>query len=462
MATESQGVFGYKDPVTLKNQVKKCLEKKQPYSVFEYYKTEEESVFPKIAKHQIFEQTTLGVIVLNAVYISVDTDWNKPNPLECSDTYSLTESGAFFQFMEHAFCCYFTGEWVIRFLSFKVKKNGLKDGWFVFDSLLVFMMVMETWVMTIILSMIGGESPIGGTSILRLFRLLRLSRLMRMLRSFPELLILIKGMATAMKSVAYVMCLLVLITYVFAIAFTQSTVGTELGDMCCANVAHSMYSLLIFAVFMDDLSAFTDAIREEVPALLPLTFLFVGLAALTVMNMLIGVLCDVVSAVAERERDEIRMENLSEQMLMIVQTLDEDANDKISYKEFIEIMGKPDALAALDDVGVSPTGIVDFAELFFFEDGKPLELTFEDFMEVILDLRESNTATVKDMLNLWMKIKMNTNKDIADVKSKAIALNTKVDDQTKKFNAQCSQTEKTVAAMLTQLKKVSGKIPDTV
>merc|ERR1711904_357803 len=117
----------------------------------------------------------------------------------------------------------------------------------------------------------------------------------------------------------------------------------------------------IFAVFMDDLSAFTDAIREEMPALLPLALLFVALAALTVMNMLIGVLCDVVSAVAERERDEIRMENLPEKMLMIVQTLDEDANDKISYKEFIEIMGKPDALAALDDVGVSPTGIVDFA-----------------------------------------------------------------------------------------------------
>merc|ERR1719174_2519820 len=108
--------------------------------------------------------------------------------------------------------------------------------------------------MTIILSMIGGESPIGGTSILRLFRLLRLSRLMRMLRSFPELLILIKGMATAMKSVAYVMCLLVLITYVFAIAFTQLSVGTEsIGDVFFANIALSMYSLLVYATLLDNL-----------------------------------------------------------------------------------------------------------------------------------------------------------------------------------------------------------------
>merc|ERR1711977_674665 len=102
----------------------------------------------------------------------------------------------------------------------------------------------------------GGDSPMGGTSILRLFRLLRLSRLTRMLRSLPELMILIKGMVTAMKSVSYVMALLVLITYVFAIAFTQLSVGTEtIGDSYFANIAHSMYSLLIFATFMDDISA---------------------------------------------------------------------------------------------------------------------------------------------------------------------------------------------------------------
>merc|ERR1719236_424897 len=125
------------------------------------------------------------------------------------------------------------------------------------------MMVMETWVLLIVMSASGssGGSPLGGnTSILRLFRLLRLSRLMRMLRSLPELMILIKGMVTAMKSVVYVMCLLVIITYVFAIAFTQLAVGTPtIGEDYFANVAHSMYSLLIYATLLDNLSAFMDA-----------------------------------------------------------------------------------------------------------------------------------------------------------------------------------------------------------
>merc|ERR1712167_342754 len=97
------------------------------------------------------------------------------------------------------------------------------------------------------------------------------SRLSRMLRSLPELMILIKGMVTAMKSVSYVMGLLILITYVFAIAFTQLAVGTEtLGDDFFANIAHSMYSLLIYATLLDDLSYFTDALRFEMWPLLVL------------------------------------------------------------------------------------------------------------------------------------------------------------------------------------------------
>jgi len=208
-----KGMFGFIDPQDIKEGVKKCLEKQEPYSVFQFYKSEEESVWPKIAKAGWFENTTLAVIAINAAYIAIDTDWNKEEPLTPTETFSLEESGPFFQFMEHLFCVYFTFEWICRFLSFKKKSNGLKDGWFCFDSILVFMMVMETWVLMIIMAIAGGgESPIGGTSILRLFRLLRLSRLSRMLRSLPELMILIKGMVSAMKSVSYVMALLVLIT----------------------------------------------------------------------------------------------------------------------------------------------------------------------------------------------------------------------------------------------------------
>jgi len=460
-ARRQAALFGFTDPEVIKQKVKDSILKKEPYNVFDFYKTE--GIWQWIAKHPVFENATLGVIAGNAVYIAIDTDWNKPRPMTHTGTNSLQDADTFFAFMEHAFCVYFTGEWIVRFMAFKKKRNGLKDGWFVFDSLLVFMMVMETWVMLIIIAaMGGGESPMGGVGILRLFRLLRLSRLLRMLRSLPELMILIKGMVTAMTSVFYVMCLLVIITYVFAIAFTQLAVGTEeIGDKYFANVGLSMYSLLIHATFLDDLAGFMNDIRGDMWYLIPLALIFICLAALTVMNMLIGVLCEVVSAVAATEKEEIMMNSVSEKLSGIAQSLDQNFDGMISYEEFTMIIEKPEALRALQDVGVSPLGLVDFAELFFFEDNQRVELSFEKFMEMVLDLRDSNKATVKDVLNLWMNIKTSANADISELKTILSELNSEVDQKTTAINdridAKTQNLQYQVGLILGEVRKITNQ-----
>jgi hypothetical protein len=265
-------------------------------------------------------------------------------------------------------------------------------------------MVLETWVFTALALASGGTggSPLGGQAgLLRLFRLLRLSRLLRMLRSLPELMILIKGMVTAMRSVMYVLCLLLILIYVFAIAFTQLSVDTEVGRQYFDNVALSMYSLLIYATFMDELSSLCDDIRHsDKPEMLAIVFVFVGLAALTVMNMLIGVLCEVVSAVAATEKEEIRTTTVVEKFRHILDSIDEDSNGLISYKEFKCIMQHPEALQALEEVGVDPVGLLDFADMFFLKEDQPQGLSFEKFMSMLLDLRGSNIATVSDVMHL--------------------------------------------------------------
>ena len=61
-----------------------------------------------------------------AARISIDTDNN----------HAVTLLGAWpvFQIAEHFFCFYFSFEWFCRFMSFRKKRDGCKDGWFVFDS----------------------------------------------------------------------------------------------------------------------------------------------------------------------------------------------------------------------------------------------------------------------------------------------------------------------------------------
>merc|ERR1711959_333929 len=112
-----------------------------------------------------------------------------------------------------------------------------------------------------------------------------------MLRSLPELMILVKGMVSAMTSVLYVMAMLVITTYIFAIACTQLSSGTtELNELYFRNVALSMYSLLVYATFLDNLSNLVDAARAESLPCLAVILLFIVLACLTLMNMLLGVL----------------------------------------------------------------------------------------------------------------------------------------------------------------------------
>merc|ERR1712232_275587 len=335
--------------------------------------------------------------------------------------------GWYFHIMEQIFCVYFTGEWVIRFLAFKHKFNGLKDAWFVFDSCLVFLMVMETWVLVIVQSQTGGKSPLGNTAMLRLLRLLRLSRLMRMLRSLPELMILIKGMMSAMRSVFYVACIIILL-YVFSIAFCQMSVNTPtIGETYFRNVAFGMYSLFIYATFLDDLSNLMDDLRADKWPLVFLALVFICLASMTVMNMLVGVLCEVVASVAETEKQDMLQEVACDKMFEIAKKLDTDFNNKISYREFQKIVENKDALTALSDVGVNPLGIVEFAELFFFEDDRPVELPFDSFMEMVLDLREENKATVKDVLDLWRRIKDSTSQDVMGMQKQINTIQNKME-----------------------------------
>jgi voltage-gated sodium channel len=424
---------GFTDPDVIKEQVREVLADNTPaesYSVFNFYW--ETGYFQHIAKHPVFENATLAVISLNAIYIAIDTDWNKAG--------SLTEADWYFQIMEHLFCVYFTLEWFVRFCAFRNKCDCRKDAWFVFDSALVFMMVMETWVVTAFMAISGqsGGSPLGGnTAILRLFRLLRLSRLMRMMRSFPELLILVKGMMQAMTSVAYVMGLLVIITYVFAIAFTQLSVGKEIiSERYFPNVAIAMYSLFIYATFLDDLSVYMDDLRHDMWPLVFLSLLFICLAALTVMNMLVGVLCEVVSETANREKQELVTAKVYEEMREIAQDLDQNMDAKISYKEFSNIVENKKALKALEEVGVNPVGIIDLAELFFFDEGEQIELEFDGFMEMILDLRSSNSCKVKDVLNIWRRIKFTTNSELDNLNGKIDRVKKKVEEGTDRINDQ--------------------------
>merc|ERR1712176_1101129 len=145
-------------------------------------------------------------------------------------------------------------------------------------------------------------------------------------------------------------------------------------------------------------------------------FLFIGVANLTILNMLIGVLCDVVSAVADVEREEITFLNTRDKIQAVMKDLDTNNDNVISAAEFKMLAEKKTVWHLLKEINVDPDAFVDFGKQFF-EDDREAILQFDDFMQMIMDMREDNQATVKSLHHIWMQVKSRLLKNYEEIQS---------------------------------------------
>lgn len=405
------------DPEEMKEEVRKYLVKQQ-YDVRDFYK--ETGICQMLATNYLFENLTLLVITFNALWMAFDTNNNLSNydPNLPTDTV--------FQAMDNFFCSYFVFELLIRFGAFKRKRNCVRDYWFIFDSVLVVHMVWDVWVYNILQVLVGNFSSVGSwASIARLLRLLRLMRLARMLRAFPELMILIKGMIAASYTTTFCIALLVLIMYVFAIVLksvANDYLNTVSGNYYFPDVGTAMVYITVTGLFFDSLTQTLNTISEPGVTVNPdgstqangtpfagfVMMLFMLIGAYTMLNLLLGVLFEVANGVAEMEKEEMTVSFVMSKMGKLVEQIDINNDGLISQSEFMQIMIKPEACRLLQEVGVDPVGLLDFAD-FIFDEGDSREhdpedegkrLSLEEFTEVLLQFRGSNMATIKDMVDL--------------------------------------------------------------
>lgn len=401
----------FADAVAMKEKVRQNL-MKPVFKVSDYYWTTGYAQW--IARHTLFDQITLMVIAANAVWIAIDTDYNKAS--------TIAEADLVFQVAENVFCTYFTWEWVVRVAAFRRKRDCLNDAWLIFDTILLIVMVLETWVMTAF-NLLSGPSPHatagggegdrqGGDSgsislntlkMVRLVRLTRMARVAKLLKAVPELVVLLKGIAVAARSVFFTLCLLFLFIYVFAVGLTQLTAETEVAERYFKTVPDAMTALLLYGT-LPDLAEMVFFVGREKFYFAIVLCAFILLATLTVMNMLVGVLVEVVGVVSAVEKEALVLTHVKCKMISLMKAsglIKEDdprpETSVVSKEDFMILMGKPEAARILQCVGVDAVSLVDFAD-FIFKD--TTEVTFVHFMEFVLQLRGSNTATVKDIVDM--------------------------------------------------------------
>lgn len=402
------------DPERVKQEMLERMNHKH-YDPETYYHTE--GIAQKIAKSHAFDYITMLMIFLNTFYIGYDTQ-NNPE-------MNLVMAEWRFQVLANIFCSYFLFEITVRLFAFQEKANAFKDPWFVFDSSLVLMMIFETWLMPLLVLLFGDDMNLArrqsALSALRLVKFVRVARFTRLARIFPELMVLLKGMGHALGSVFFTLVLLFMLAYVFAIAFTLFVHDDYASFDPFKSVSQSMLTLIVRGTLLDEVSDLVQALTDDGLAynawyLVAMFLVYVLLSALTVLNLLIGVMCEAVSSVANVNREENKLMAVKAMVEKSVKPRLPADSDRLSREIFKQVLAEDDtASETFQELGVDMFALVDIADFLFQQDpaaglasvtnengatftAVEREMELNEFVGLIMRLRSSNTATVKDLV----------------------------------------------------------------
>ena len=237
------------------------------------------STCKRIADSGLFQNFILGVIVLNAVTLGLQT-------------YDLSESLAkLLTTLDEVFLGIFVVELIIRIAAFGSRpQDFFQDGWNVFDF--------------VVISLAFVPGIRGNATLLRIVRLLRVVRVVTVL---PDLRVLIRALVRSIPPILSLAVLTLMLMYVYGmvgwILFHEQD-PENWGDIGQAL-----------------LSTFTMLTLENWPKLLdagvaihPQSWIFfvsyVLLASFLVINILIAIIINSVEQVHQVEREEERAERL--------------------------------------------------------------------------------------------------------------------------------------------------------
>eukprot|EP00746_Dinoflagellata_sp_MGD_P067751 gnl/MRDRNA2_/MRDRNA2_27972_c0_seq1.p1 gnl/MRDRNA2_/MRDRNA2_27972_c0~~gnl/MRDRNA2_/MRDRNA2_27972_c0_seq1.p1 ORF type:complete len:777 (-),score=98.44 gnl/MRDRNA2_/MRDRNA2_27972_c0_seq1:87-2417(-) len=403
-----------------------------------------------VVRSQRFELMQMVLIVCNTVWLGYDADRGSAP--------SLTEEPGWYQFMAHLWCSLFSLELLVRFLAYKSVRHAAQDTWFLFDSALVTLIVLETWIV-LIFSMALGMKNWFVLRLVRILRLTRIGRIARFLRTMPEVMTLLKGISTALRSVFFTFVLLVCFLFVFGMLFTThldgeygpshpdsrrlgektdgepveedqfgcSTNGPEQLDVRFGTLPEAMWTLLVTGIFFDGFADVINLLRMYEPFLAVLFLFFVFICSFTVLNMLVGIICEVASTVSTEEQEEASIQYLRNTLLELMECYDIDDDRHIRRDEFELLLKNPEACLILSSFGVNVNDLISLKDHLFeqrefydeaLEDQQVSEnsqdtfsapqkvakkwrkISFAEFLSIVLRLRGGNKATVIDIVDL--------------------------------------------------------------
>ena len=220
--------------------------------------------FLKIRESRIFTTIVVTVILASALYAGATT-YDVPS-----------QYIGILNLFDYGITIFFLAEIIIRLLAEKPFYNFFRNGWNIFDFLIVSISLI----------------PIGGAETVFIARLLRIIRMLRIITIIPDFRKIIDSLISMIPKVASIVVLMIIFFYIWATI--GSLLFSEIDSDRWGNVGSAMLVLLQMITY-DDWGAIMRDVMEVYPVAWVYFVSFLILNAFILFNMIIGIVVDVMA-----------------------------------------------------------------------------------------------------------------------------------------------------------------------
>ena len=224
------------------------------------------NAFLKIRNSNFFNTLVISVIIASALYAGVSSY----NEVISSDYIFLLK------IFDYSITLFFTIEILIRIIAERSLINFFKDGWNVFDFLIVSISLI----------------PIGGAESVFVARLLRIVRVLRIVTVVPAFRHIIDSLIKTIPRIGFIALLMFIFIYIWGAIGTLFFDGIDPERW--GNIGVAMLTLVQVATY-DDWAAVMRQLTIVYPAAWIYFVSFIIVNAVVLLNMVIGVIVDVMT-----------------------------------------------------------------------------------------------------------------------------------------------------------------------
>jgi hypothetical protein len=190
-------------------------------------------------------------------------------------------------------------------------------------------------------------------------------------------------------------------------AFDDAAVGLDYSEADTPlyefrDISNSMFYLLFSGVMGDNVTHICIIITNKSQIFMAFYLLHILFSNMTLLNVLVGVICTVITEVQDAQTEKRDMKTVKDELLTALDELDTDGNKMISYEEFNKLIERKELHGFFRSVGVDVTHLINMSDFIFWDEDIMAykEVSYSTFLEHILSMRTSNPCTVLEMVDL--------------------------------------------------------------